>query len=237
MGVIVLLFALVVYLCYFTTSGYRMTAVIHGFEKLDDCVYVEKNWSGDKKEALQIVNEAKKRVKQYFGTVKSHPVILICDDEKKIKKLGGDHDTAILFLKHVYSYISVSSKYLNVDILAHEMTHAEAHTRADTGKIATASSMPVWFDEGLAMQNDYREMYNLENVPEDTKEEDMIFDYAAMSDPSVYYSENKDKCRLNYILSKHEVATWIEKHGMEELMDLLSKLQSGNSFDSCYKQN
>jgi len=57
----------------------------------------------------------------------------------------------------VNSYIVVSPEYLNVDILAHELTHAEVHARVFTGRLWDWLSIPTWFDEGIALQNDYLE--------------------------------------------------------------------------------
>ena len=63
------------------------------------------------------------------------------------------------------NYISVSDEYLNIDIIAHELTHAELHTRLN---MKALKSIPTWFDEGLATQNDYREQYGLDAWIEQT---------------------------------------------------------------------
>ena len=51
-------------------------------------------------------------------------MIIICDEEKLLAKLGGDHDTQTVLFPVKKSYISISTEYLNVDVLAHELTHS-----------------------------------------------------------------------------------------------------------------
>lgn len=89
-------------------------------------IYIENGWNKDKEQLLAIVNEAKQRVNIFFGEVKSSPIIIICDNNKKIERLGRDHNTLTIMMNGVNSYISLSSEFLSVDILAHEMTHAQS---------------------------------------------------------------------------------------------------------------
>jgi len=53
----------------------------------------------------------------------------------------------------------------NVDVVAHEMAHAELFLRV--GWLARWLQIPTWFDEGVAMQVDYRSRYDLpaEKIP------------------------------------------------------------------------
>lgn len=67
-------------------------------------------------------------------------------------------NTTVLFGAH--SYVVISPNGLDVDVTAHELTHAELHYRLYDGKILPKTILPIWFDEGVATQNDYRERYN-----------------------------------------------------------------------------
>lgn len=157
-GLLVLLTAvLAVYLFWFTPTGYRMSVPIHGFSKVGERTYVDRGWTGDTQQLLSQIAEAQERVRGFFGEVRSAPVLIVCDDPAKIGRLGGDHDTMTVVLGGVRSYTAVSSEFLNVDVLAHEMTHAETHWRLYAGGRSSEARVPVWFDEGLAVQNDYRE--------------------------------------------------------------------------------
>ena len=170
-SLILLLLLAAVYFFQFTGLGYRMTVPYRrSFEKATDNIYVNKNYSGNIKEAIQLTEEALERDSVFFGELQctDTTIIIICDDDKLLSKLGGDHDTktalsALFDMKK--NYISVSDEYLNIDIIAHELTHAELHTRLN---MKALKSIPTWFDEGLATQNDYREQYGLDAWIEQT---------------------------------------------------------------------
>ena len=62
-------------------------------------VYVYDGYGISNDEIISVVNEAKNRVRSFWTDVTSDPVIILCDDEKVLSKLGGDHDTstAVIF--------------------------------------------------------------------------------------------------------------------------------------------
>ena len=138
----------------FIPVGYRMTISLHGFNENTRNIYINENYESSTEEAVSIINEAKERVAKYFDEIESNPVIIVCDDKAKLKRLGGDHDTTTFAIFTVFSYMAISSEYLNVDVIAHELTHAETHHRAYKGKLLFQFSLPTWFDEGIALQND-----------------------------------------------------------------------------------
>lgn len=93
--------AVMIYFFWFTPSGYRISVSIHGFSKLTDHVYVENGWNGKPEELLATLEEARQRVTELFGGMESAPTLIICDNEHKIKRLGGDHDTMTLLINGV----------------------------------------------------------------------------------------------------------------------------------------
>ncbi len=56
------------------------------------------------------------------------------------------------------SYIVISNEGVDLDIIAHEISHAEFYERI--GFYNWSFKIPRWFDEGLAMQNDNRNYYS-----------------------------------------------------------------------------
>ncbi len=130
-SLILLLLLAAVWFLQFTPLGYRMSVPYRSsFEKAADHIYVNKNYSGNIKEAIQLTEEAVERDRAFFGelqcTETNTTLIIICDDDKLLSKLGDDHDTRTSPLDTKKNYISVSDEYLNLDIIAHEFTHAEA---------------------------------------------------------------------------------------------------------------
>ena len=234
-SLILLIVAAVVWFFAFNPTGYRMS-VSHraSFEKISDNVYINRNYTGSRDAITQLIDEAKSRVADFFGslTCQDYTVMIICDDEKLLAKLGGDHDThhATLFpVKR--SYVSVSTEYLTIDILAHELSHAELYERL-SGK--AFRRVPTWFNEGIALQNDYREQYGPEAWAEQTDNGKNIVAHEDMDTAAEFYSGTKEDRRFRYLNAKHDVAEWLENHGLQGFMNLIDRLNNGEDFSAAY---
>ena len=231
-SLILLLLLAAVYIFQFTGLGYRMTVPYRSsFEKAADNIYVNKNYSGNIKEIIQLTEEALERDRAFFGELQctDTTIIIFCDDDKLLSKLGGDHDTKTSYTKK--NYISVSDEYLNIDIIAHELTHAELHTRLNMNAL---KRIPTWFDEGLATQNDYREQYGLEAWIEQTDNGKNALPLEDMDTGSEFYADPVEDRRFRYLNAKHEVSVWMDTHQQKGLLELLDKLNNGEEFDTAY---
>jgi hypothetical protein len=233
-SLILLLLLAAVYIFQFTGLGYRMSVPYRSsFEKVADNIYVNKNYSGNIKEAIQLTEEALERDRAFFGELQctDTTIIIFCDDDKLLSKLDGDHDTKTSYTKK--NYISVSDEYLNIDIIAHELTHAELRTRLN---VKALKSIPTWFDEGLATQNDYREQYGLKAWIEQTDNGKNTVPLEDMDTGSEFYADPLEDRRFRYLNAKHEVSVWMDTHQQKGLLDLLDKLNKGEDFDSVYSR-
>ena len=233
-----ILLVLLAAVCFFqfTDLGYRMTVPYRSsFEKAADQIYVNKNYAGNIKEAIQLTEEALERDKAFFGELQctdtTKTIVIFCDDDNLLSKLGGDHDTRTSTFDPKKNYISVSDEYLNIDILAHELTHAELHTRLNTNAL---KGIPTWFDEGLATQNDYREQYGLEAWIEQTDNGKNALPLEDMDTGSEFYAGTVEDRRFRYLNAKHEVGVWMDTHQQKGLLELIDKLNNGEPFDTAY---
>ena len=232
---ILLLLLTAVWFFQFTSLGYRMSVPYRSsFEKVSDHIYANKNYSGNIKEAIQLTEEALERDRAFFGelqcTETTKTIVIICDDDKLLSKLGGDHDTKTSF-DPKKNYISVSDEYLNIDIIAHELTHAELHTRLNMNAL---KRIPTWFDEGLATQNDYREQYGMEAWIEQTDNGKNALPLEDMDTGSEFYAGTVEDRRFRYLNAKHEVGIWMDTHQQKGLLELFDKLNNGEEFDTAY---
>ena len=231
-SLILLLLLAAVYIFQFTGLGYRMSVPYRSsFEKVADNINVNKNYSGNIKEAIQLTEEALERDRAFFGELQctDTTIIIFCDDDKLLSKLDGDHDTKTSYTKK--NYISVSDEYLNIDIIAHEFTHAELHTRLN---MKALKSIPTWFDEGLATQNDYREQYGLDAWIEQTDNGKNTVPLEDMDTGSEFYADPVEDRRFRYLNAKHEVGVWMDTHQQKGLLELFDKLNNGEGFDTAY---
>ena len=234
---ILLLLLTAVYYFQFNSLGYLMSVPYRSsFEKVSDHLYANKNYSGNIKEAIQLTEEALERDRAFFGelqcTETTKTIVIICDDDKLLSKLGGDHDTKTSF-DPKKNYISVSDEYLNIDIIAHELTHAELHTRLNMNAL---KRIPTWFDEGLATQNDYREQYGLEAWIEQTDNGKNALPLEDMDTGSEFYAGTVEDRRFRYLNAKHEVGIWMDTHQQKGLLELFDKLNNGEDFDIAYSK-
>lgn len=193
--------------------------------------YMEKGFL----EAIQLTEEAFERDRAFFGELQctdtNTTIVIFCDDDKLLSKLRGDHDMRTSLFDTKKNYISVSDEYLNIDIIAHELTHAELYTRLN---MKALKSIPTWFDEGLAMQNDYREQYGLDAWIEQTDNEKNALPLEDMDTGSEFYADPVEDRRFRYLNAKHEVGEWMNIHQQKGLHELLDKLNNGEEFDTAY---
>lgn len=233
-GLLLLLLVAAVYFVQFTTIGYRITVPLRGFDALGDNVYVDQTYAGDRAEILDVVEEARDRNSAFWGKMKSAPTIIVTDSEATVAKLGGDHDTTYMVFFGARSYIAISEAYLNVDIMAHEMTHAETQKRLYQGKVFSSPLIPIWFDEGVATQNDYRAQYSEERWAEQTKDGEDVIPLDQMDTAAEFYAGDAEQRRFRYMLSRHEVKQWIDRNGVEALYDLVERVNRGEDFYALY---
>ena len=98
------------------------------------------------------------------------------------------------------------------------------------------NSIPTWFDEGLALQNDYREQYSLDAWKDQTENGKNVIAVEDMDTPSEFYSGTKEDRRFRYLNAKHEVSEWMNNHKQNGLLELIDKLNNGSDFNSAYSQ-
>ena len=230
----IVLVAVVVLLLQFTRYGYLMTLPYRSaFTEIDEHVYINKDYAGDRQELMEMIGQAKDRVNNFFGglSFQDETIFIIYDDEKLMRKIGEDHATVVFNFPSETRYICVSDEYLELDILAHEITHAELHTRLSA---EAQKTIPIWFDEGIALQNDYRERYSEAQWIAQTDNGKKAVALEDMDTPSEFYAGEAEDRRFRYLNAKHEIDVWMTSHGQQGLLELLEKLNDGADFKTAY---
>ena len=232
--ILLILAAVVVTVFQFTQFGYLTTVPYRSaFTEIASHVYINRDYAEDQQELLEMIEQAKDRVRTFFGDVRfqDKTIFIICDDEKLTRKLGEDHGTDIFYFPSETHYICISDEYLELDILAHESTHAELHTRLSA---EAQKRIPTWFDEGLALQNDYRERYSEAQWIAQTDNGKNTVALEDMDTPADFYAGEAEDRRFRYLNAKHELDVWMTVHGQHGLLELLDRLNGGADFTTAY---
>ena len=179
-----------------------------------------------KKEFLELVIKAKQRIEKTYGEFTATPIIIVSHTSKQRRRYSSNSyaSAKLMPFSKNQAYIVVGENGHNVDIIAHELVHAEVFQRI--GYYNQIVKIPVWFNEGLAMQVDYRERYN--TPPKARKDLNQL-----------KYSRQFFKGDLvaNYSEAKYEVKDWFKTYDYKKLYQMLDAINAGNSFNDLYFRN
>ncbi|MFI7704229.1 hypothetical protein [Nonomuraea sp. NPDC049480] len=115
----------------------------YGLERLRPGLYVEPGLpQARRRHVAEVVEQANKRVSDFFGGLKSSPDVLVCLSEDCYRRIGGGRERGIAVLNRS---VMLSPRGVDPVIASHELTHVELHARLGGAEV------PQWFDEGLAV--------------------------------------------------------------------------------------
>lgn len=194
-------------------------------------LYVAPQFPRDKVGLLRSeIDTAKKRVTALYGGFTASPVIIAADQPDPIRKYGVGRDgTAIAHISPAGSYIVLGPKGMDPDVISHELGHCELARRVG---ILNRFKIPTWFDEGLAMQLDYRPQYAESKWLSATNAGREAPDMTTIAKPNRFYGSEP---AFHYILAKHEVGQWLDRAGKNGLEKLIGELKTGVDFGAVYR--
>ncbi len=178
-----------------------------------------------RKKHMQMVVDARTRIAQRFGPVTAQPIIVFFG-RKGVGPFSLNEFGSTQFIAS-RACLMIGPMGETVDIVAHELMHAEIHHRV--GSIKRLVEVPTWFDEGIAMQVDDRASYDLP-----------LEDYAnaknvrELSHPA-FFSDDEPTAVANYARAKHLVRTWLNEVGATSLYERLDRMGNGSSLEEILK--
>jgi len=199
------------------------TVAYSDFDGIGENVYLDKRFTVVEKENLVLVlQQAKHRIESNFGSFSSLPKIIVASDIKRAKRFGIGNAPAVAHIAPWEQYIVIGPKAVSVDIIAHELFHAEVVERI--GYWAWQTKLPVWLSEGLSMQVDYRPQYLLDSKKgiSHTQFNQII----VLQKSSQFWSDNKEDNIENYRLAKSAVSE-ILKNNNEDLYAIFERISAG----------
>ncbi|HEX6928981.1 MAG TPA: hypothetical protein VF267_07005 [Gammaproteobacteria bacterium] len=190
------------------------------FRQLGGGMYVPEGGQEDAAALAALRAAARSRIETAFGAPRANPAIVFIQEEARFS-LGAMGDTASSYFTPARSCIVVGAKGRSVDVLAHELMHAELAERV--GFFARMKRIPVWFDEGLAMQVDHRRVYS---VDLDDATDTTVREYVTYQQ---FFDHDDGQLVQNYRAAKAEVARWLRSVGNETLYASLERIRSGET--------
>jgi hypothetical protein len=195
----------------------------YDFEEMSEQFFVPPN-SGPTQRARYetLVLEGRERIKDAFGEPEADPIIVFFDDPRSftplfLNEVGqgpsiGSHDCLI-----------IGPRGQNVDVVSHELMHSEILHRAGAWK--SFREIPAWFNEGVAMQVDFRERFII--PPDDLP--DTSYVRALNSSNAFFAGEN------SYAAARHEVMDLLNKHPAKRLYANLERVRNGETFAKVFE--
>jgi hypothetical protein len=187
-----------------------------------DGVLTEDMSGADHQHFAQITREAKSRIGATFGTPRSRPRIVFFSHDAGLGPFALNRYGSTQFIGQ-RACIFIGPGGRNVDVVAHELMHAELQHRV--GALKRILEIPTWFDEGVAMQVDYRKKYDLPDG--DFVDRDAV---RKLVSTSLFNVSDDRALTLHYAMSKTVVASWLSGVGPSALYDMLEEISEGKLF-------
>ena len=93
-------------------------------------------------------------------------------------------------------------------------------------------TIPRWFDEGLAMQNDYRNYYSEDTLKLRSDTYRNIPDVKKFTTGGGFNEGTQEQVMFNYMAAKHAIKNWYSR---EKLDKLIADLNAGKPFVEAFK--
>jgi len=179
-----------------------------------------------KADLLNLLKKAEERIKNTFGSYTASPIIIASHNEVSRQKFSRKSYASAILLPFSQSeaYVTIGENGHNLDIISHELLHAEVFHRL--GYFNQIFKVPVWFNEGVAMQVDFREKYkSLSANNSDIKK--LWYGWQ-------FFKGDGETLTYNYSSAKKEVELWLKNSKKEKLYSFLNKIKNGESFETLY---
>lgn len=195
-------------------------------------LYFNRNTPRHEIDTLRIlIQRASQRVADFWGQKQCAPKFIYCRSEEDFKKYGSPYPVPAITHLKLGSYIVISNNGVDIDIISHEISHAELYAR--TGFYNWSFRIPAWFDEGLAMQNDYRSYYSEDTLKARSGNYRVLPDVKKLKTGKQFNGGPPDQVMLNFMAARHEVKMWYSK---SRLNKFVRDINSGKQFEAAFRQ-
>ncbi len=216
----------VAYAAYVSPADFACVyADFAGLESLPDGALVEPGMSRSERAGLpELQSQARARIESTFGTPRSHPTVVFFRDSRAFwPLLVNPYGSAGSIGEG--SCVLIGPKGRSVDVVAHELMHQELLERVGYWRLIT--EIPVWFNEGVAMQVDFRPQYALAQSAGSAIDTGSV---RALDSIGEFNDGDDEQLTQHYAFAKAEVARWLDEIGRDGLYLRLERIRAGESF-------
>jgi hypothetical protein len=215
----------------FAFPGTTACALIEfsGLETLPNGTRIQPSSTNAERQAiLEIQTQAKTRIQKMFGAPRAKPLMVFLKNPATIFTFKSNGYGSTHFVGPRVCVI-LGPQGTNVDVVAHELLHAELFERI--GPWRRFSEIPAWFDEGLAMQVDFRSRYDSSQAVDVTE----LAALRTLRSMYQFNAGNDEEITRHYARSKRAVAQWLEKIGRSNLYSRFERIRNGESFETVFE--
>lgn len=202
---------------------------LRDLDRLADGTLVERQLNeAQRREVLALQEQARGRIAGLLGAsaAQASPVVVFLEDPAALWPARYNRYASANFIG-TRACVVVGPEGRNLDVVSHELMHAELFERV--GPWQRAFSVPTWFDEGLAMQLDYREKYSL---PEPGVPTSSVRSLASAAE---FFVNSDPELTRHYAFAKAEIGKWLARVGPTGLGGRLDRIKSGEDFDRVWR--
>ena len=204
-----------------------MLASDTGYLEFDPNIYIDRSLSASERDQI-LANHAQAlaRVSDIYGDAIARPKLIFAGTAETVQDLGISPFPARSYLMPWGEYSVFGPGNGTVDIIAHELVHSEIVVRL--GYFTYQRAVPAWFNEGAAMQVDFRHDRAWSYIQEDRE----LPPVSVIASAGEFFSGDR---ALHYAAAKVEVETWLAADGNEGFYRFLSDLHAAPDFESLYE--
>lgn len=201
----------------------------YDFEKEGNLYFRADLEEAQKQALLATIQQAEARVASFWGEKTAQPKYIYCERAADYQKFGLPFPTPAVAHMKLGSYVVISKDGLDLDIIAHEISHTELYARI--GFFKREFEIPTWFDEGLAMQVDHRTYYSIDSLKSKSDNFKNLRDVTQMKSHAQFSSGSRATVMLNYSTAKYEVHQW---YTPENLATFIKSINDGQNFEEAF---
>ncbi|WP_159520620.1 hypothetical protein [Sunxiuqinia indica] len=209
---IVLLIAVIFFIANAFQAPQLRCALVHfsNFKQVSDKIYVSPELDKSTCDSLRLlVTKAIQRNKEFWLTQPEEFTLIFCSYDSELERYTGVKNAQTLsHITPFETYIVLGPRGYNLDIISHEISHSVLFQVVGYKNIA--HKIPVWFNEGLALQVDYRKDMMDGQVENNYKTNPEYLD--GISDFTNFHTSSWSETRKHYLASRYELKHWLDQN-------------------------